>query len=36
MTQNENMMTGIENIHLKDVLKTPSLFGKNLMQMIFL
>jgi len=36
MTQNEKMMTGIENIHLKDVLKTPSLFGKNLMQMKFL
>ena len=36
MVQNENMMTGIENIHLKDVFKTPSFFGKSLMQMNFL
>ena len=32
MTQNEIMMMGMENIHLKDVFKTPSLFGKNLME----
>ena len=36
MTQNEIMMMGMENIHLKDVFKTPSLFGKNLMEIKFL
>ena len=30
MTQNEIMMMGMENIHLKDVFKTSSLFGKKI------
>ena len=36
MTQNEILMIRMENIHLKDVFNTPSLFGKILMEMNFL